>query len=68
MCTDAFDSARHGGALGYGSAQTLAWRARPAAELADAARELLNHAGWDDLKRRIEHVRFAVAGMLDSTP
>ncbi len=50
---DAFDSRRHGGALGYSSARALAWRRRPAHELAESARALLNHTGWEDLKRRV---------------
>ncbi len=50
---DAFDSRRHGGARGYSSARARAWRARPAEELAQHARGLLRHVGWEDLKRRV---------------
>lgn len=51
---DAFDSARHGAGCGYVSARALAWRRRPVQEAAEIARELLRHAGWEDLKRRAE--------------
>ena len=53
---DAFDSQRYTGSRGYASNMTLAWRKLPAEELAKAGQQLLQHKGWEDLKRRVKEV------------
>ena len=60
---DAFDTLRYGAELGYSSALARAWRAQPAGRTAELARGLLKHAGWEDLKRRVE----AAAGELQQS-
>jgi hypothetical protein len=59
---DAFDSQRYGSGKGYASATALAWRAQPAEQVAEAARGLLKHAGWEDLKRRVEAATASLSG------